>query len=202
MITHPTFRRPRPTKGNTMLKLMKTLPIVALAVAGIVSATTAKADPVEYVHMTFVSGAQFSGAVTFAPDYSSVEDVTGTLTDYQYGANGFAGSGSETIDWNWDPGVNFTSGTNIFGTFLVDGTPGDYAYGAPGYPNWIAFTYDYSGAPGLVFNNSGYGNEIDYNDPMVSGYVSATPEPGSLLLFGTGLVGLAFLLRRKMGLGL
>jgi hypothetical protein len=90
----------------------------------------------------------------------------------------------------------------MFGTYLVDGTPGDYAYGAPGYTNWIAFTYDYSGAPGLVFNNSGYGNEIDYNDPMVSGYVSATPEPGSLLLFGTGLVGLAFLLRRKMGLGL
>jgi hypothetical protein len=184
-----------------MLKSMKTLSIIALAVAGTVSAATAKADPVEYVQLTFASGAHFSGDVTFAPGYTSVEGVTGTLTGYQYGTNGFIGSGSETIDWAWYPGANYASGNDIFGAFLVDGPPGDYTYGAPGYTNWIAFTYDYSGAPSLVFSGAGYGNEIDYNDPLVSGSITATPEPNTLLLLASGLVGLAFTMRRKIGLG-
>ena len=41
-------------------------------------------------------------------------------------------------------------------------------------------------------------NYKDYaNIPIVSGYTSLTPEPGSLFLLGTGLLGLALILFRK-----
>jgi hypothetical protein len=79
----------------------------------------------------------------------------------------------------------------VYGTFLMDGA----SNGA--YSNWIAFTYNFADVSNISFSASAYGNEIDYNDPMVSGTLSAVPEPGTLALFGLGLLGAMFARKRN-----
>jgi len=179
-----------------MLKSLRTIAIVALAVASVAAATLAKADPVDYVDLTFASGATFIGTVTFTDDYSSIVAVDGTLTGYEAGTTGYVGgSASDMIDWVWNS-YNYALETDEYGNFLVDGPNTDYW-------NWIAFTYNYSGVPVLTLApGDNYGVEVDYDDPLVNGSISstATPEPGTLLLFGSSLVAFGGLVRRKIGL--
>ncbi|MGD0682922.1 MAG: PEP-CTERM sorting domain-containing protein [Terracidiphilus sp.] len=195
-----------------MLKSLRNLAVVALAVIGLAAASSAKADPTEILNMTFESGATFSGIVTFAPDYSSIEAVTGTLTDYQYGTYGYTGTGSDSINWIINELNLATPATpgDIYGNFLLDAQPNSF-WSCTSCFNIIDFTYDYTNAPVLVFDNNPddlFSGEYVPNavnggiDPMVSGSLSSTspvPDPSSLWLLGSGLAGLAGLVRRKIG---
>lgn len=160
-------------------------------------ALPAFADQTQYVDMTFQNGATFVGTINFADDFQSVTGVNGILSGYQYGVTDYVGSGSDTMSWIWYPGNNFAPVGTTFGTFLMDGT------GYTDYTHWISFTYDYSAAPQLTFASVGYGNVVDYQNPAVStsllsGQISAVPEPSSLLLLGSGLAAAAGVLRRKL----
>lgn len=59
-----------------------------------------------------------------------------------------------------------------------------------------------AGPPNLVLSSPGgllgieEGNSVNYVDPIVSGTI--TSEPGTLVMFGSGVVGLAALLRCKL----
>jgi len=174
----------------------------------------AKADNTEYVNLTFQSGATFVGTLNFTNDYKQITGVSGTLTDYMsapYDPNapitevdGYLNrqvGSSDYFSWIYQPGTNSASNSGDFGTYLMDGT------GEADYLNLIAFTYVVNGTPTLTFaldDNDGNlantsGVDVNYDDPLVSGSITPTSEPSSLLLLGSGLVGLAGLVRRKIG---
>lgn len=171
--------------------------LVGVSMLSLILAIPAHADTIRSLNMTFQSGATFSGTVTFVDDYSSVLDVTGTLTGYNFGTNGYTGSGSDAINWVWANGTNFSTGAFNYSTFLMDG-PGSGYTSTGGYSNWIQLAYNYSAQPTLSFtsgvSSGNTDNFVDYEDPMVSGsfgQVSQVPEPGSVL--PAFLVGLAFI---------
>jgi hypothetical protein len=73
--------------------------------------------------------------------------------------------------------TGFVSGSTLYGTFTGDGTN------------------DYGIQEGPMTDQSG--NTIDYQNNGELNVYSITPEPSSLLLFGTGLFGLAFVVFKK-----
>ena len=181
--------------------------VMALGAVGCFT-TPAFASQQLNVQMTFQSGASFSGIVTFTDDYSSVLDVDGTLTGYQYSTNGYLGSGTDAINWVWNNGSNAATGAGNYSTFLMDGAGSGYTPTGSGgiygnYSNWIQLSYNYSAAPVLLFT-SGVGgsgpNAVDYVDPMVAGFfsaVSGVPEPATWAMMLLGFGGIGFAVRRK-----
>ena len=180
-----------------MLKYLDTLAIVAFAVGSVAAIPAAKAENTDDVSLTFASGATFTGTVDFANNYSSITGVNGVLTGYEDGISGFTGVGSDSINWVWGLCGNCSGlGGDQFGNLLMDGMP--FGNGFGDYSNFIAFTYNYSHAPSLVLDTAGdIGVDVDFQDFLVSGSITPTPEPGTMLLLGTGLLGLASLARKK-----
>jgi hypothetical protein len=103
------------------MAMRNTSTIAGAALAGLIlTGGVAQASIALDVNETFASGATFTGTVTMTDGFGYATDVTGTLTDYQYGL-GFTGTGSDLIDWIWEPGTNYdTNSPTTFGTFLME----------------------------------------------------------------------------------
>jgi len=174
---------------------MKSLKVAAAAAIALAIASPAAASVTLPFHLEFKSGAEFTGTVTFTDGLTSILDVDGQLSSYQWGAHGYVGSGSNHMHWVWNPGVNFATTSGKFTTFLMDGVADDYSYGS-GYLNWITFTYDLN-APQFTFSAEGYGNNVNYDDPMVR--ANAVPEPAAwaLMIAGFGVAGAGLRANRR-----
>jgi PEP-CTERM motif len=173
---------------------MKKLALLVVLVFSFALASYATPLPTLGLTETFQSGATFNGTVTFLSDYSNLVAVSGVLSGGSWA--------TQSINWIWDQTVNYASsfGPQYGGNFLMSGTTCGNECGS--YQDFITITWDFSSAPNIVLASPGGslavegGNNVDYVDPLVSGHFA--PEPGTLVMFGSGVIGLAGLIRRKL----
>jgi hypothetical protein len=120
------------------------------------------------------------------------------------------GSGSPTILSTVDgPGPGYTSpdGSEVYDNLLYcPGTPynldnwGGFLFSVDGYEVNIAQTLNaYGGWVSILGSTNDFvdtGASLNYGEPL-DGSIQQTPEPASLLLFSTGMIGLALTVFRK-----
>jgi hypothetical protein len=81
----------------------------------------------------------------------------------------------------------------------VSGTVDDYTYGVTGFSTDLPITV--LGGNNQLNTGLNYDSSIDTTDPLAFGpdfAGSPVPEPSSLLLLGSGLAGLAGMIKRKL----
>jgi len=188
---------------------VQTTPLGATMIPGLVGSTVIDFEsPAAGTYSTLT----LSG-VTFTPDSGNLMWVDGTYVgDY----NTF---GRQSLHNNYDPQsfntltFNFNGTTSGFGFFW--GASDDQwtltAYDSSHNPIesfLLPITHgsnagDFVGLldPGIASATlSGTGGDYIFIDNFEFNPTSSTPEPGSLLLLGSGIVGIAGVFRRKLGL--
>jgi hypothetical protein len=132
-----------------------------------------------------ISGTATSGgSLTYSSRLVAINTTTGNLGTVTVSTGVLVGgSGSFTFTGGTLKIVNSSNATLFSGTF----TSGSVT-SAGGFTTITGFVGGIAGTVQIALNNSG----------VISGDTIVTPEPGTLGLLGTGLVGLAGIIRRKV----
>jgi len=143
--------------------------------------------------VTFTTGALSSGSVQFGGTFAA----GGTFTITSNGLNGappagtvFTGSFSSPVSWTLNPNSATPGVAMPPNEYLLSGNvTGTWSNGTTGSGNitltLFAGKNPFSGSASVSSADTGFAG-------------SAVPEPGTLGLLGTGLIGLAGVLRRKL----
>jgi hypothetical protein len=152
----------------------------------------------------FQPGTQDSNFAYFnsLPDGITVAYSNGSTLSQTVGVTVLAGV---TYTLQVDIGArNDTSANGFDGTAdLMLGTTLCAATGTQPSPgSWSTYTATCLGTSGdagdpITIQLNSSGGQGDFDDVVLADNSTATPEPGTLMLFGSGLLGLPYLLRRK-----
>jgi hypothetical protein len=146
-----------------------------------------------------------SWAITTAPDFSGfkgtagISGITGTLGGGTL-SNSFLGTNKyfDDIYNSTVTGLNFSlgSGTYYLELFNATSSLGSYVYWDQNNGPSLA----YENTIGLLNGNSNFNPAGGSEAFTINGTTATTPEPGTMLMFGTGALGLLGAVRRRFSI--
>jgi len=197
------------------LNTLRTVAIIVFASACLLAAVPAKADVAEPIYLTLTNGAVFSGTLTFSNNtFSTLVAVDATLTDYELGTKGYVGPPDvDDIDFVIDAGTPaLIGGGRVYEVSDSDTLRGiltrntiylqlNTSDDPPTIVDDVTITLPRGSTETIYLTGANIvANDVDPSGEQadeLNGSLLAAPEPGSYLLFGTGLAGLAVLLMRR-----
>jgi len=189
LLTRSRMTSPTTTPHRSRTGIVTRLLALAIfAAMFVLLPNTARADSTATYNVsgTLASGGTFSGTLEFDQNGSTLQliNTSFTLDGNSYACNG-ATSNNCTV-----------FGPLPFNWFTVQGSTGTLVL-----LDWLGLGFDLNNPPATFNFLGGYCLGCGFGfDSIASGQASivGTPEPGSLLLLGAGLLGLALLSRRRL----